>query len=234
MNAVSVRGNGFLSQASPKFAVAATAGEEARASMSFVGLASETSRGLRIARKAGIVEYVGGKARFKVEGGTVPELVPEDQPGATKPLGFFDPLGFTRNPLMTYENDPNGFRHLREAEIKHGRVAMMGSVGNFVAHFYKLPGFEDVPAGLKALGTQPGALGFTAIITIAGLLEFARGTEPQDQPGSYGDPFSLGNYTLDWRNRELNNGRMAMFAVIGQIGAEMATGLDPAQQFGFS
>eukprot|EP00439_Symbiodinium_sp_Y106_P034813 s5491_g4.t1 len=48
-------------------------------------------------------------------------IVPEEQPGVTKPLGFFDPLGFSKSGLMTFPGDSTGFKHLRTAEIKHGR-----------------------------------------------------------------------------------------------------------------
>ena len=44
-------------------------------------------------------------------------VVAEDVFGATAPLGFFDPLGFTA------VGDEKGFRKLRVSEIKHGRVA---------------------------------------------------------------------------------------------------------------
>jgi len=162
----------------------------------------------------------------------MPALVPSEQLGATKPFGFFDPLGFTKSPLMTFKNDPNGFKHLREAEIKHGRVAMMASVGSVVAHYVKMPGFEGVPSGLAALGTSAGTNGFAALLLCVGLLEASRWVNPSDEPGSYGDPFNFDQYTEEMRNRELNNGRMAMFALMGQIAAEMATGLDPVQQFG--
>jgi len=157
--------------------------------------------------------------------------VPAEQPGATKPFGFFDPLGFSKAPLMTYEHDPNGFRHLRAAEIKHGRVAMMASVGSVFAHYVKFPGFQDVPTGLAAVDTPQGAGGFSVLLLCVGLLEAAN-WKPSKEPGSYGDPLKLGQYTLDMRNRELNNGRMAMFAMLGQIVAESVTGKDPVAQFG--
>jgi len=35
------------------------------------------------------------------------------------------------------------------------------------------------------------------------------------------------------RNRELNNGRFAMFAIMGIIAAELVTGKDAVQQLGF-
>ena len=42
---------------------------------------------------------------------------PSQQIGASEPLGFFDPLSFTS------EGDEQGFKKLRAAEIKHGRLS---------------------------------------------------------------------------------------------------------------
>ena len=39
-------------------------------------------------------------------------------------------------------------------------------------------------------------------------------------------------YTLEMRNREINNGRFAMFAAIGIIAANVYTGKDAIEQFG--
>merc|ERR1719487_426807 len=48
---------------------------------------------------------------------------PANELGAMAPLGYFDPLGFAK------DADEAGFKNLRAAEIKHGRVAMMAAVG---------------------------------------------------------------------------------------------------------
>merc|ERR1719444_296155 len=47
-------------------------------------------------------------------------------PGAIAPLGFFDPLGFSNGKELV------GVNRLREAEIMHGRVAMMATVGYLI------------------------------------------------------------------------------------------------------
>ena len=47
----------------------------------------------------------------------------EDLPAVTAPLGFFDPLG------LSSKLDAVEISKYREAEIKHGRVAMLASVG---------------------------------------------------------------------------------------------------------
>ena len=45
-------------------------------------------------------------------------------PGVTGPFGFFDPLGFSSGDVSQGK-----VKFYREAEIKHGRVAMLASVG---------------------------------------------------------------------------------------------------------
>merc|ERR1719162_2816724 len=147
---------------------------------------------------------------------------------ATAPLGFFDPLGFSNG-------DESNFRNLRAAEIKHGRVAMMAAVGAVAQHYLKLPGFENVPGGLSAVTTQPGTYGFAALFLVAGALELGVWTEsPNKEPGNFGDPLGLNQYTEDVRGKEINNGRMAMFAAFGIISAELFTGKDAIDQLGLS
>ncbi|CAE8666050.1 unnamed protein product [Polarella glacialis] len=199
---------------------------------------SGAERTSKLVREATVVKDAKGRFRFDTPQQLV-LLVASEQPGITAPLGFFDPLGFTKNPLMTSANDPNGFRHLRESEIKHGRVAMMAAIGSVTAHFWHFPVYDNVPTGLAALNDPQGAAGFTLLVVAAGLLEIsftpghpALSSGSQAEPGSYGDPFKFNQYTPEMRSRELNNGRMAMFAIMGQIVAELQTGLDPAQQAG--
>lgn len=162
-------------------------------------------------------------------------LVPSEQVGSTPPLGFFDPLGFSTGQTISYPDDLTGFKFLRSAELKNGRVAMMASVGLVAQHYVKLPGFEDVPAGLGALSTSAGASGFAALVCAVGLIEAAEYTNGffRSSMGNYGDPLNLGQYNEEYQNKELNNCRMAMFAVLGQLVAEMVTGKDAVEQLGF-
>uniref|UniRef100_A0A7S4T7B4 Uncharacterized protein n=1 Tax=Alexandrium monilatum TaxID=311494 RepID=A0A7S4T7B4_9DINO len=151
---------------------------------------------------------------------------PAREAGAVEPLGYFDPLGFAQ------EGDAQGFRILRMAELKHGRVAMMASIGLVAQHFLKLPGAEDVPAGIGAMNTAVGQVGFGAIFAWSGVMENTWKDDPSREAGNFGDPFGIGMYDKDMRNKEINNGRFAMIAVLGIIGAELATGKDAIQQFG--
>ncbi|OLP91345.1 Fucoxanthin-chlorophyll a-c binding protein A, chloroplastic [Symbiodinium microadriaticum] len=127
--------------------------------------------------------------------------------------------------LMTFPGDSTGFKHLRTAEIKHGRFAMMAATGSLFAHFVKLPGFEDVPTGLAALNTTKGAEGFALLFFLIAGHEAVTWKPQKGEPGSFGDPFAWKQFTPEMRTKvELNNGRMAMFAIIGQIVAELQTG----------
>ncbi|CAE8628998.1 unnamed protein product [Polarella glacialis] len=151
------------------------------------------------------------------------------QEGVTQPLGLFDPLGLAKG------KDADGFRALRVAEIKHGRVAMMASVGMVLPHFFKIPVFENVPSGLGAVTTEMGQAGVAILVFGAGLHELVLWKDDaQKDAGDFGDPFAFKSVTAITveRNFELNNGRMAMMAVLGQIGAELVTGKDAVSQLG--
>merc|ERR1719282_882971 len=61
-------------------------------------------------------------------------------PGAVAPLGDFDPLGFTKD-LSVQE-----IRRYREAEVTHGRVAMLATLGYLVAEPFH-PFFNGLVTG---------------------------------------------------------------------------------------
>ena len=137
------------------------------------------------------------------------------------------PLGATK------ASDKPGFAELRASEIKHGRVAMMASVGLIGQHFLKFPGFEQTPAGLSAMGTGEGLFGFVGICLLSGLGELAWREQPGTEPGNFGDPFGLNMYNEEMRLKEISNGRFAMICVLGIFAAEIASGKDAIEQFGF-
>merc|ERR1719247_3855577 len=169
------------------------------------------------------------------EGAAPPPFNPAEQVGAIAPLGYFDPLGFTE------VGDEAGFRKLREQEIKHGRVAMMASIGLVGQHYIKFPMMDGVPSGVNAFTDDKGLYGFVVLAVVSGALELAAWRqEDSKEPGNFGDPFEFagplgpGTYTAEWRNKELSNGRFAMIAVLGVVAAELSTGKDAIQQFGLS
>lgn len=109
----------------------------------------------------------------------------EDLPGKTGPLGFFDPAGFssrvTDGELLKY----------REAELKHGRVAMLAVVGILTGEAveFATPLFGDKLVGPAIYQFQEAdaltGFGFAAFITLLiGTIEtygIRRGWETEEQ-----------------------------------------------------
>jgi len=160
---------------------------------------------------------------------------PAKQVGAMAPLGYWDPAGFTK--------DEASFREYRTAELKHGRVAMMAALGLVFAHdnhFEWIP--AGAPSGIRALIEVPEAgqgLGVLVLVTAYYELVIWK-QDPSKAPGNFGDPagwmdrFPGLQYDMELRNKEINNGRFAMLAVIGILTAENARGLDAVDQVSFA
>jgi len=157
--------------------------------------------------------------------------------GISAPLGFFDPLGFiTRHSggkLLFY----------REVELKHGRVAMLASLGLLVGEqFHPLFGGDiDVPSYIAFQQTPletfwPAVVAAIAIPEIFSIFQFQDPSKgemwamKEDHiPGDLGfDPLGLKpkdpKEFKDMQTKELNNGRLAMIAAAGMIAQEIATG----------
>jgi hypothetical protein len=135
----------------------------------------------------------------------------------------FDPLGFAESVDV---------RWLREAELKHGRVSMLATIGFAIEPSFTFPGVAANPDANQALYTSPGYLWAILIFVIGyiessaydgkitmldmfkgegakrapGDLNFGKGFLPKDAEGS-----------LSIQEKELNNGRLAMFAIAGMI-----------------
>ena len=162
--------------------------------------------------------------------------------GVTAPFGFFDPLGLTKG-LSESE-----LQLRREAELAHGRVAMVGALGFLVQETFH-PIFPQVggPAinQLTAITTFSG--GQTAFATMSMAIAFAElnrartgWIDPKDlveagprlqadySPGDLGfDPIGLkpkdAAGLVAMQNKEINNGRLAMIGVAGMVGQELVT-----------
>jgi len=149
----------------------------------------------------------------------------------TAPLGFWDPAGLCKS-----EED---FLFYRGIELKHARVSMVAILGFLGQHFWRFPGFERAQDGMGALQSQPGSTGFAVLFLILGFFELniLADLEEGNEPGNFGDPLKIteqtnsGGYNTDWRNFELNNGRLAMFGAIGSMTASAYTGLDSFEQW---
>mmetsp|Transcript_41433 Transcript_41433/g.97300 ORF Transcript_41433/g.97300 Transcript_41433/m.97300 type:complete len:315 (+) Transcript_41433:94-1038(+) len=212
--------------AAAKAAAGAAAGKAAAGAAAGTKAAAAGTAAVKTSGAVGAGAGTAGSLKKEDDAPANKAFDPSTQLGAMEPLGFFDPAGFTA------KGDEAGFRNLRAAEIKHGRVAMMAAVGAVVQHYVQFPGFTDVPTGLAAAVSPPGAYGFAALFLAAGALELGAWTEsPEKEPGNFGDPAGLNMYTEEMRLKELNNGRFAMFAAIGIIAAELYTGKDAIEQF---
>merc|ERR1712007_78648 len=82
--------------------------------------------------------------------------------------------------------------------------------------------------------TGEGVLGFVVLFAASGVLELAWKDDESKEAGNFDNPFGVDMYDDDTRNKEINNGRMAMISVLGIWAAELATGKDAIEQFGFT
>lgn len=167
----------------------------------------------------------------------------DSMPGALPPAGFFDPLGFAANA------DEGTLKRYREAEVTHGRVAMLAVIGFFVGEAVEgssflfdaqisgpaITHFTQVPDGWDAL-----------IVTLIGAAEAQRAqigwVDPADasydQPGLLRENYYPGDIGFDplglrpedpeeldvMITKELQHGRMAMLAAAGFLAQEAVDG----------
>jgi light-harvesting complex I chlorophyll a/b binding protein 1 len=169
-------------------------------------------------------------------------------PGAPFTTDYnFDPLGFAE------DKDYETIKQYREAELQHGRVAMLGALGMLVTEqpieFHPL--FEtdvrDIGPAIRHLDEVRAASPFFFEIlgVLIGGLELNRAltgwTAPGDVmgtgrtfkeeyfPGDVGfDPLGLAPEDpaefLELHTKELNNGRLAMIGWAGMVAQELVNG----------
>merc|ERR1711869_163941 len=164
--------------------------------------------------------------------------------GISGPMGYFDPLGFSTTV------DAGKLLFYREVELKHGRVAMLASLGMLVGEqFHPLfGGGINVPAAFAFQETPlqafwPAVVAAIAIPEVYSVFTFREpGLASADQwtiredhePGNLGfDPLGLKptdpKELKEMQTKELNNGRLAMIAAAGMIAQELATGKTPSR-----
>jgi len=131
----------------------------------------------------------------------------------------------------------------REVEIKHGRVAMLASLGFLVGEqFHPLFGGQiDVPSYIAFQETPlqtfwPAVMLLISIFEVFSVFTFNSpfggelwSIRTDYESGNLGfDPLGLKpsdpKELFDMKTKELNNGRLAMIAIAGMIGQELATG----------
>lgn len=161
----------------------------------------------------------------------------KEMSGITEPMGFFDPAGFSK------DISPGRLRFYREVELKHGRLGMLAALGFVVGEqFHPLfGGGIDAPSYLAfqqtPLETFWGlVVGSIAIAEIYSVFTF--NNPAGGEPWSIREDHKEGDYLFDplklapedpeefkqMRNKELNNGRLAMLAAAGMISQELVTG----------
>lgn len=125
-----------------------------------------------------------------------PVMRAEGEIGVTPPLGVYDPLNLLRTPVTYPRRD---YDRYVELEIKHGRVAMLATVGVITTEAgFRWPGylsnsldlkFEDVPGGALSSYAAVPAIGWLQIVAFVILLELAFGPTPEgNAPGDIGGP----------------------------------------------
>jgi len=162
-------------------------------------------------------------------GGEGPEPMPFA--GIKQTSVNWDPLDFAGR-------SPEWVPWYREAELKHGRAAMLATLGFVVPELVRVPGeqftFDAVPKVIQA----HDALADTSMIQIFGWISFveactfpalANMNEFDRAPGDYGfDPLGLKPQSpeklKEYQLAELKNGRLAMIAIGGMVAGAAITG----------
>ena len=173
-------------------------------------------------------------------------------PGALAPVGPFDPLGFLKNA------SPNEIKRFREAEVTHGRVAMLAAVGLLVGEAVEGSSFL-FDASIKGpaidhFAQVPGPF-WQSLVLCIGFAETYRALKgwksPQDAavrgepyfqlrddyyPGDIGfDPAKLKPTDPEafdvMQTKELQNGRLAMLGVAGIVAQELTDHLGVVEHF---
>lgn len=158
--------------------------------------------------------------------------------GEISPTGFFDPLNLAEG------KDSRTLRQWRVAELKHGRVCMLASVGLLTQELLKNPIGIDGPAirHLDLLDDKFPEFGELFLLLCAFIegYDITTNWEPKGSPdqGLYREDVDIGDLQwdpLEWypedpveqdiiRTKELQNGRLAMLATAGIIAQELIDG----------
>eukprot|EP00180_Rhodochaete_pulchella_P000105 Plantae.Rhodophyta-Rhodochaete_pulchella.ctg10666.p1 GENE.Plantae.Rhodophyta-Rhodochaete_pulchella.ctg10666~~Plantae.Rhodophyta-Rhodochaete_pulchella.ctg10666.p1 ORF type:complete len:216 (+),score=29.09 Plantae.Rhodophyta-Rhodochaete_pulchella.ctg10666:162-809(+) len=145
----------------------------------------------------------------------------------------FDILGFTNFFPLAW---------MQEAEIKHGRICMLATIGFLVEEIYRFPFYSGAPKLLVdthdwAVSAGPlwQLLIFLGIFeTVAGFPAISQTLQGSPRkPGDFGfDPLGLGKPEsfAKYQEAEIINGRLAMVAIGGFVHQEWLTKMNTVEQ----
>ena len=185
----------------------------------------------------------GGAKKAAAVKGPEPSFTIDTIPGALEPVGLFDPLGFSA------KANESTLKRYREAELTHGRVAMLASVGFLVGEWVEGKSFLwDASVTGPAINHLPQVPPLFWVILGSSILALEQRraqigwVEPKnvpiDQPGLLREAYTPGNLGFDplglkpedpaeffaMQTKELQNGRLAMLAAAGFMAQELVDG----------
>mmetsp|Transcript_3386 Transcript_3386/g.8039 ORF Transcript_3386/g.8039 Transcript_3386/m.8039 type:complete len:153 (-) Transcript_3386:107-565(-) len=132
-------------------------------------------------------------------------------------MGYFDPLGLSKN------KSDDVMSAYREAELKHGRVAMAACLGWYLDTAGVHPAFNselsnnplEAAQQLAPVGWLQFVLGCGAIEWLAEKIKQRPGYKAGDLLGAAYWVDDSDDGWVDYQNKEINNGRLAMVAFMG-------------------
>jgi len=159
-------------------------------------------------------------------------------PGTLPPVGFWDPLKLSNG------KTERRMRWFRECEIKHGRVSMLAALGFIVQEsFHPLFGGNiDVPSAFAFQQTPLENFWGPVVLVLAAFESQAVNTVQAPSNAGFGvlqEDHELGDFGFDpmgfkpalddagmrdKKNKELQNGRLAMLGIAGMVAQELVTG----------
>jgi hypothetical protein len=146
--------------------------------------------------------------------------------GILAPAGFFDPFGFSSNKSDEVMN------YYRESELKHGRVCMAACLGWFVTAAGVHPAFNselssdplEAAAQLPFVGWLQFILGCGAVEWLTEKIKARPGYVPGDVLGAAYWVDNSDEGWVEYQNKEITNGRLAMLAFVGLLTQDLLFG----------